>query len=71
MTSPALPELVTEGETREEVMRNVRDALEAALELDEGEGRALAANPEQAPEAGPIWSEWLVPDQRGHEEAME
>ncbi len=33
VTSPVIPELVTEGDTVEEVVRNVQDALVAALEL--------------------------------------
>lgn len=41
VTSPVLPELITEGDTPEEVMRNVNDALEAALELYEDQGRPL------------------------------
>ena len=35
VTSPVIPELITEGDTAEEVMENVRDALTAALELYE------------------------------------
>ena len=38
VTSPVLPELITEGDTPEEIMRNVSDALEAALELYEDSG---------------------------------
>jgi antitoxin HicB len=41
VTSPVLPELVTEGDTPDDVMDNVRDALDAALELYEDEGRPL------------------------------
>ncbi|HLA82622.1 MAG TPA: type II toxin-antitoxin system HicB family antitoxin, partial [Thermoleophilia bacterium] len=32
VTSPVLPELVTEGDTLEEAIRNVQDALEAVIE---------------------------------------
>jgi len=39
VTSPLLPELVTEGDTLEEVMENVKDALRAVLELYEDMGR--------------------------------
>lgn len=60
MTSPVLPELITEGDTPEEVMRNVSDALEAALELYEDQGRLLPANVRQDPQADPIWFEYLV-----------
>ena len=41
VTSPALPELVTEGDTAEEAVAHVSDALAAVLELYEGEGRPL------------------------------
>jgi antitoxin HicB len=33
VTSPALPELISEGDTSEEALDNVRDALEAVLEI--------------------------------------
>jgi len=35
VTSPALPELITEGDTLQDALENVRDALEAVLELYE------------------------------------
>lgn len=35
VTSPVLPELVTEGDSPEEIMANVRDAIQATLELYE------------------------------------
>lgn len=41
VTSPVLPELVTEGDTIEEAFANVRDALAAVLELYAEEGRPL------------------------------
>ncbi|MDQ1257556.1 MAG: antitoxin HicB, partial [Candidatus Hydrogenedentes bacterium] len=41
VTSPVVPELVTEGDTIEEAVANVRDALRAALELYEDMGRTL------------------------------
>lgn len=36
---PALPEVVTEGETREEAMANAREAIELVLALYRDEGR--------------------------------
>ncbi len=60
VTSPVLPELITEGDTPEEVMRNVRDALDAALELYEDQGRPLPPNLRQDSQADPIWFEYLV-----------
>lgn len=35
---PALPEVVTEGDTREEAMANAREAIEAILEVYRDEG---------------------------------
>jgi len=43
VTSPALPELVTEGDTIAEAYANAGDALAAVLELYEDQGRTLPA----------------------------
>jgi antitoxin HicB len=43
-TSPVLPELLTEGDTLEEAHANVRDALEAVVELYADQGRCLPAS---------------------------
>ncbi len=60
VTSPVLPELVTEGDSLEEALENVRDALEAALELYDDLDREIPANLKQDPQANPIWFEYLV-----------
>lgn len=60
VTSPVLPELVTEGETPEEVVQNVRDAVEATLELYVDQNKPLPVNLRQDPRADPIWFECLV-----------
>lgn len=39
VTSPALPELVTEGDTADEALNNVRDALAAVIETYQDLGR--------------------------------
>ncbi|OUL23160.1 type II toxin-antitoxin system HicB family antitoxin [Nostoc sp. 106C] len=44
VTSPLLPELVTEGDTVEEALTNVKDALTAVIEAYEDLGRALPIN---------------------------
>ena len=44
VTSPLLPELVTEGDTLDEALTNARDALAAVVEAYEDLGRALPAN---------------------------
>ena len=63
VTSPVLPELITEGSNLEEVMENVRDALRAALEIYQDLNRPLPANLRQNTQADPIWFECLVTGQ--------
>jgi antitoxin HicB len=41
VTCPALPELVTEGDTLEDAYANVADAVSAVLEIYADEGRPL------------------------------
>ena len=41
VTSPSIPELVTEGDTLDEALENVRDALAAVLEIYRDSGKAL------------------------------
>ncbi len=41
MTCPLIPELVTEGDTIEEALENVRDALSAVMEAYEDLNRPL------------------------------
>lgn len=41
VTSPLLPELVTEGDTVEEVLENVKDALAAVVEIYQELGKTL------------------------------
>lgn len=60
VTSPVLPELITEGDTLEEAFANVRDALTAVLELYVEEGRLLPPGVE-LPSAGQVvWTDALV-----------
>lgn len=59
VTSPALPELITEGDTLEEAQRNVQDAFEAVLEIYTEQNRPLPAGITLS--AGEVvWSEALV-----------
>ncbi len=44
VTSPLLPELITEGESIDEVLVNVRDAFEAIRELYVDLGKTLPHN---------------------------
>lgn len=60
VTSPVVPELITEGDTLEEAQANVRDAFEAVVELYADQGRALPASISLPAPGEVIWSETLV-----------
>ncbi len=60
VTSPILPELVTEGDTLEEAFSNVRDAFAAVLELYTEEGRALPPGIDLPPAGQVVWTDALV-----------
>lgn len=60
VTSPVLPELVTEGDTVGEALANVQDALAAVIETYEDLGRPLPASSRLPDESGPVWLETLV-----------
>jgi antitoxin HicB len=44
VTSPLLPELITEGDSVEDALENVRDALAAVIEIYQETGRTLPAS---------------------------
>lgn len=50
VTSPVLPELVTEGDTSEEAVHNVQDTLAAVIETYEDLGKQFPANLRQDPQ---------------------
>lgn len=60
VTSPLLPELLTEGDTAELALENVRDALAAVLEIYEDLGRPLPSASHVSVEGGPVFIETLV-----------
>lgn len=60
VTSPALPELVTEGDTVEEAVANVRDALTAVIELYEDLGKPIPGSLRLDPTAATISFEGVV-----------
>ena len=60
VTSPLLPELVTEGDTVEEALNNVKDALAAVIEAYEDLGRPMPRNAQVLDTSGPVWLETLV-----------
>jgi len=41
LTCPLLPELITEGDSVEDALENVRDALAAVIEIYQETGRTL------------------------------
>ena len=49
VTSPVLPELLTEGDTLEEALTNVHDAFAAVVEMYEDMGKPLPASVQPAP----------------------
>src|SRR5271154_1721454 len=53
VTSPVLPELVTEGDTLDEAYANVPDALAAVLELYAEQGRSLPEST-KIPDSGEV-----------------
>ncbi|MGH9827756.1 MAG: type II toxin-antitoxin system HicB family antitoxin [Blastocatellia bacterium] len=60
VTSPLIPELVTEGDTLDEAFNHARDALAAVVEAYEDLGRQLPANVVLADANSPVWVETVV-----------
>lgn len=60
VTSPLLPELLTEGDTVEEALANVQDALAAVIEAYEDLGRALPVNLQISGTDNTLWLETVV-----------
>ena len=48
VTSPLLPELVTEGDSLVEALENAKDAFAAVLELYQESGHSLSENTQNA-----------------------
>jgi len=61
VTCPLVPELITEGDTAQEALSNVADALAAVLEAYEDLNRPLPPVLRQALTDGPLWLETVVP----------
>ncbi len=60
VTSPLLPELVTEGDSFEEALENVKDALAAVIEVYQDMGRLLPQNTQILDVNSPVWLETVV-----------
>lgn len=60
VTSPLLPELVTEGDSFEEALENVKDALSAVIEVYQDMERLLPQNTQILDVNSPVWLETVV-----------
>ena len=60
ITSPLFPELVTEGDTVDDALENVRDALAAVVETYEELGRTLPRNAQIQDTNATVWLETVV-----------
>lgn len=60
VTSPLLPELITEGDSIEEALGNVHDALTAVVEAYQNLGRPLPLNLQLPDAGGPLWLETVI-----------
>ncbi len=60
VTSPLVPELITEGDTVEDALENVRDALTAVIEAYQETGRTLPPNLLISDPKGSVWAELVV-----------
>ena len=60
VTSPLLPELITEGDSVEDALENVRDALAAVIEIYQESGRPLPPSLMISDPLSPIRAEMVV-----------
>lgn len=60
VTSPLLPELVTEGDSVEGAMANVKDALAAVVESYQDLGRSLPKNAQIQDASEAVWFETVI-----------
>ena len=61
VTSPLLPELITEGDTLSETLANVEDAFAVVAEIYEDWGRPLPSSIYVDNGNGPVYVEMVVP----------
>ena len=60
VTSPLVPELLTEGDSVDEALANVKDALAAVIEAYEDLGRQLPQNARILDANSPVWLETVI-----------
>jgi antitoxin HicB len=66
VTSPVLPELITEGDSLEEARTNVQDALHAVVEIYEEQGRVMELDSRLRGNDGEKKA-WILPGAPGRE----
>ena len=60
VTSPLLPELVTEGDSLGDALENAKDALAAVVELYQDLGKSLPKSMWTPGGDGPVWLETAI-----------
>ncbi len=60
VTSPLLPELITEGDDFDDAVENVRDALAAVIEIYRDTGRALPSGLLISDQEGEVRADLLI-----------
>ncbi len=60
VTCPLLPELITEGDTAQEAIQHVAEALAALLDAYKSLGRPIPAALKQGQTRAPVWLETIV-----------
>jgi antitoxin HicB len=61
VTSPVLPELITEGDSVEDALENASDCFGTVLEIYEDQGRTLPSGLSVQDAAGPLEFEAVLP----------
>ncbi|QEH35581.1 Antitoxin HicB [Aquisphaera giovannonii] len=60
VTSPVIPELLTEGDSVEDAIENVRDAFAAVLEIYRDSGRSLPADLAIGTDGQPVHADLMI-----------
>lgn len=60
VTSPLLPELITEGDSLDEALGNIKDALAAVIEVYYDLGQSFPLNTQIPDTKSPVWLETVV-----------
>ena len=60
VTSPVIPELLTEGDSVEDAIENVRDAFAAVLEIYRDSGKSLPADLAVVAAGEPVYADLVI-----------